>query len=301
MTSEHEQKRKIIEAIREKYQNLTFPDGVTKSPLYHGRRERVKIDGQYAVIGHVGDEEQVFAPAVSKQYKIVPHEIALHNLVQEMTDHGIDLKEYGEPIITPTLHADGGRLQIQIAFPDAVHTVKTENHAKGRKIHPKATLWNSYDLSKGFRVSFEGIDEVCTNGMVGYKIQFATNKKHRLNLDVTKQMAALPDGLKAFSEQVNVWQDWAKQRLSRLEAMAVVDALPFGEKHQEKILALPEVGTGETLDEWLKGDDVNLYRLNGIATQFLTHEVESEMVRVDKGPKIAKVFHNIDDILRKAA
>jgi len=129
--------------------------------------------------------------------------------------------------------------------------------------------------------------------MVGYKVQFATKKKHRLNLVTSEQLKSLPQGMAAFSEQVNVWQDWANKQMKAIEAEMLVDALPFGERHTADILALPEIGSGETLEDWLRNDSVNTYRLNSIVTQFLTHEIESEMVRTDKGQKVAQVFHSM--------
>ena len=74
--------------------------------------------------------------------------------------------------------------------------------------------------------------------------------------------------------------------------------LPFGPKYSEKILALPQVGSGQTIEKWLTADNLNLWEFNSILTQFITHEIESEMVRVRSGEAVAKVLHKFADRVR---
>jgi hypothetical protein len=112
-----------------------------------------------------------------------------------------------------------------------------------------------------------------------------------LNLEVTSEVLGIPEGMDEFADQVGIWQDWAKKAIAKEEAEVLMDALPFGARHQEEILALPQAGTGDTMQEWLNSGSVNVYDMDGIYTEFLTHEVDSEMVRVSKGEDIARIFH----------
>jgi len=293
-----EEKAAVIQMIREKYSDIEFPDPYL-SPLWYGRQNPVLIEDRFAVMGQFGDDDPFsYVQGVSNQYNLVHHEETLHHIIQVLAEAGG--KEYGEPIITPLLIDDGAKMKVDISFPKAIHKIQVEGMNKGRPVNPTATMWNSYDTSKLFGLEFGGTDEVCSNGMVGYKLQMSVRKKHRMNLDVGNQAKALLEGMNNFSEQIGAWQEWAKQSIAAQDANNIMEALPFGKKHKEEILLLPEIGTGETLESWMRKDKVNVYRLNGITSQFLSHEVDSVMVRAEKGVKVAKVFHNMDAVLSNA-
>jgi len=297
-----EERNRVIEDVRQRYSNVIFPD-VFLSPAWYGRSNPTIIEDRFAVVGLVKDEDGVeqevpFAVGVSDQYNLIHHEEAIHHIEKVLAKD--EAKEYGKAVIMPEMIGDGERMKVGIKFPDAVYLIQTEGKAKGRPVEPVALMWNSYDTSKLFGLAFGGTDQICTNGMIGHKVQLSVRKKHRLNLDVEMQASALLDGMAQFSMQASVWQSWARESIKAQDAEDLLEALPFGEKHKEEILMLPEVGTGETLESWMKDGKVNLYRLNGITTQFLSHEVESVMVRADKGPKIAKVFHDRETIWRNA-
>jgi hypothetical protein len=281
----------IIQDVRSRYPN-DFPD-VYFSPIWYGRKQKEQAEGHLLIVADVPDRDdegnmvgrfrEIYKPCTD-QYKLVRHEVAIHLFEQALKDERMD--PYGKPVIEVSLHGDGRRCYVEALFPNCHFEIR-----KGEKLEPKAGIKNSNDLSLEFCKWFGGRAQVCANGMIAFKINQISNKKHRLNLEVTSEVLGIPEGMDEFADQVGIWQDWAKKAIAKEEAEVLMDALPFGARHQEEILALPQAGTGDTMQEWLNSGSVNVYDMYGIYTQFLTHEVDSEMVRVSKGEDIARIFH----------
>lgn len=276
-----EKEQEIIAEVRARYPDVKFPHVYT-SPVYWGRDGREKIKNKWAVIGVV-DEEYIPYDVVGDEYLLLPHEIALYHFETKLGE----LDGFGKPEITLELYNDGARFRARADFPEVKFTIE-----KGRPVSPRADLWNSNDRSKLFRLEFGANGLVCLNGLVAYRVKQAVSQKHRQSLDVDKTMATLAEGMQGFAHQVGVWKDWARMNFEKAEAETLLEALPFGDRHKEKILALPQVGTGETLESWMNKGKINIWNMHGIVTQFLTHEIKSEMVRVEKSSKVAEKFHH---------
>ncbi|RLD58108.1 MAG: hypothetical protein DRI97_03950, partial [Bacteroidetes bacterium] len=181
-------------------------------------------------------------------------------------------------------------------FPECKEELKP-----GRPLTPKAGVRNSNDLTLEFSRWFGAMELVCANGMVAFKINQSASKKHRQNLDIDFEIKGVIEGMNDFAEQTDIWKNWVDVQLASADAEVIMAALPFGSRHNEEILALPETGTGDKVSDWLAGGKVNLYDMYGIYTQFLTHNVESDMVRVTKGEEVARVFHNYEQVLQRSA
>jgi hypothetical protein len=285
MEMEMEKEQEIIAEVRERYPNAKFPHVYT-SPVYWGRNGREKINNRWAVIGVV-DEEYIPYDVVSEEYLLLPHEIALYHFEEKLAQ----LDGFGKPKIMLEFYNRGARFRARADFPKAKFTIEEGRVEKGKSVSPRADLWNSNDRSKLFRLEFGANELVCSNGLVAYKVKQAISQKHRQSLNVESTMETLVEGMQGFANQVGTWKDWARMNFEKAEAETLFEALPFGERHREKILALPQVGTGETLESWMNKGKINVWNMHSIITQFLTHEIKSEMVRVEKNSKVAEKFH----------
>jgi len=272
----------IIADVRSRYPKVSFPD-VYRSPLWYGRSGKIPIEDYHAIIGSIDGEEHVYANSVSKEYKIVTHEESLHLLENSLAS----IDNFGKPVIKSVLmHQNGAKMCARVEFPDCQLEIKD-----GKKVSPRVDNWNSYDLSKMYGLSWGAVEQVCTNGMVAYRVKSTISAKHRQNLDIGAEIHALTEGIAEFGGQIDEWQRWSKINLAPPKVDTIMEILPFGTRHTEKILALPQIGTGLTIEKWLTGGKVNLWDMNSIITQFLTHEIESELVRVKKGEEVAKILH----------
>jgi hypothetical protein len=98
--------------------------------------------------------------------------------------------------------------------------------------------------------------------------------------------------LLVFGDQVDSWRKWTELQVPEEVYNNVWDELPFSKAEREKIEALPEIGTQKLLSHQLKTNDVDLWFFNSMLTQFATHEVKSEVRRIDLEPAIARVMEN---------
>ena len=68
---------------------------------------------------------------------------------------------------------------------------------------------------------------------------------------------------------------------------------------------MPETGTGVRLKDMVEGkEDVSMWQLNSLATQFLSHELDLTPARVKREETFTKTMHKInrsDDFFRRAA
>jgi hypothetical protein len=112
-------------------------------------------------------------------------------------------------------------------------------------------------------------------------------------------IGALEPTFQKYGEQLEIWETWGETLIKPTAVDELIIGSGFGSKHQEEILALPEKSTGETVQDWIDAGDVNVMNLYNVLTQFTTHELESEMVKVRRGEQIASTFETFD--FRRAA
>jgi|GEM_PF-2431759 len=276
-------RQEIIQDVRGRYPNVIFPD-VYRSPLWYGRSGKEPIKGYSAIIGAFGDEEHVYANSASEEYLIVNHEESIYQLERSLA--GLT-NGFGKPLIKEVRLIDNGaKMRTRVEFPECELEVRA-----GKKISPRIDNWNSYDLSKMYGLSWGAMELVCSNGMVAYRVKASVGARHRQDLNISAEIEAIMTGIQEFGGQVDEWKRWGKIKVAKPDFEGIMEVLPFGTRHTEKILALPQTGSGDTIEQWLIGDKLNLWEMHSIMTQFLTHEVESELVRVKKTEEVAKVFH----------
>jgi hypothetical protein len=273
--------------VRSKYPNVYFPEPVLE-PIWYGRRDHVRVMDKRAIVDQASENRTVFG-ICSDQYKIVPFEDTI-SLVQQTVD---GITGFGKIDVNPHTYLDGARLRVGISFPDKKTLI-----TKVDSIVPKMDVFSSHDLSTKLMGKFGAFQLKCTNGMGVWKTfkQFA--KRHLQNLFLEELGISIGEGLEVFDVQIGLWKKWAETKISQKFYEEIWSDLPFSLAEKAKIEVLPEIDTKMLISEALKSNDLNLWGLNSVLTQFATHEVSSELRRIQLEPEIAKSMELAYNILR---
>lgn len=274
------ERQETIERVRQKYPDIPFPN-VYLDHVWRGIDGKQHIEGKSAIVVNYKGEENVSA-ICSDQYKLVEHEVAVDHFEKVVNS----FEEYGKPLINISLLSHGAKLNCTATFPECTTKVGKD------KLAPRAGVRNSVDMAWEYESWFGGMVERCTNGLLMFKKLINGKQKHRLTLDLNEHMENMALGMSRMSEQYQIWNSWTKLQLNRVQTDTILEALPVSEKQVEKILELPETGSGMVLKERLnKGHSVSGWDLNSVVTQFMTHEVKDSASKVDKEGAVSDALH----------
>ena len=269
----------VKEGVRERYPNVSFPNPVLE-PVWYGRRNLKRIPGERAIVdqnnGHVMN-------LCSDQYKLVHYEEII-KMVEDTISH---IDSYGKIVLCPHIMHDGGKMRLTMKFPEAQHLVKAE------AILPKIDVLTSYDLSYKLMGKFGAFILRCTNGMGVWKNfrQFA--RKHLLSLNILELEQTIVEGLGIFGLQVDNWSKWSDQVIDLDTYNGIWEVLPFSAKERERIEILPETATNLKIEDALKQKELTVWDLNSVLTQWNSHEIKSDVRRIDLEPIIAQAMENL--------
>ena len=290
MMEKFQTKKETIQEVREMFPSSIFPD-VEEQMIAHYSRgtelsEATLMSNKSILIGTFPDDTEKVPyeyGIISKQYNVVTHEEAIKSMIDILPD----FPEFGQPKYSIRIFDDGAKMKFNVDFPE----IDTTDIAENDPVAMRLTGQNSYDLAWEYRFAIEAFMLICSNGLMGFQKLGGYNNRHKnsLNLDYSGNVVAGAMG--AFSEQTKIWKTWADKQLGVTEFKEIVDGLPFGRRHTQEILELPIIQKDVTLKELGMSGKVSLWDVNLAASQFLTHEVESEMVKADKGEKLAKYLH----------
>ena len=269
--------------VRERFSDLEFPD-VTLEPVWYGRRGKEQIKGRMAVVGRFGDgSEYSYSIASEQDYKVITHEEVLSSIMD--TANRL-VEQYGEYHIKPTLLKDGARMSVNLEFPK-LEGVPIE---VGDLVQVRATAKNSYDMFWRYSLGIGATQLKCTNGAVAFKLMGGMNGKHLQSLDTNTMVQKLNQSFEQFHIQTDEWRRWTEIAIDEEVSKKLWEALPFGEKHREEILALPMPQTQSSVIELMQRKELTAWRMHSAVTQFLSHNVASDMVRIEKTEEIERVF-----------
>lgn len=294
--------------IHERFPNVDWPELTQERVTVMGYD--IPIPGVYSnsILEKVEETDEYYDDAVkyfdgklprhvafcSDQYNFIPYEVATKEFLNFVDSYD----QWGKPKINIHIFNGGSRMKAEAVFNEHVETLKSTVE-KGKDIAPVGGFYHGIGLDWVFRVWAGALRLICTNGMVGHHLNIELRKKHKSTLDIGEMIGALAPTFDKYSEQIAIWSQWGEIDISEPTVEDLLAASGFGTKHQEEILALPETSTGETLEEWLRGGKVNVLNLYNVLTQFTTHEIDSDMVRVRRGEDIAKAFETFN--FKKAA
>jgi hypothetical protein len=272
--------------IRNRYPETYFPNPVLE-PVWYGRREHTRIAEKKAIIDQNLREGQV-KPTVfgicSDQYKIIHYE----DICQMVEDTVGVIKDFGKIELVPYSYLDGARFRVGMKFPE-----KKISIVKGDDIIPKVEIFSSYDLSTMLKGRFGAFQLKCTNGMGVWKTFKKFAKRHLQNLFLKDLKVSIIEGMDTFGLQAKMWKEWTALKIPQTMYDELWTDLPFSPTEKDRIEALPEIGTKLLLPDALKSKDLNLWSLNSVLTQFSTHEVKSELRRIELESILARSMENI--------
>ena len=265
--------------VRNRYKNLVFPDPVLE-PIWYGRRPETKIEGKFAIVDQ-GENETVFG-ICSDQYQVVHYEDIIS--LTEKVFKEVQSKQ-GKIEIMPCIIDQGRKMRISATMLEAKYEIK-----KGDIINPTVTVRTSYDLGWRFSSVFGAFRLICTNGAKAGITFDRFAKKHMQSLEPTMMVDSILKGMELYNAQVAQWKQWTKTKVPELIYTELWTALPFSEGEKEKIEKTVEMGSKNTLEDKKWRDQINLWDLHSVMTQYVTHEVKSEVRKNDLETDIARVF-----------
>ena len=269
MQKEKEAKRA---EIRKRFP-ANWPNPVLEE-IYYGRFGKQFVEGKKLILDAItGNQFDV----VSDKYGVVHHEDVLDNLLEATP------KEFGIPEVDLTFWKDGARFRATATFPD----LKDFEIKKNDKVKPRVVFRNSYDRSTFLRLEFGAEQLVCSNGLVAYQTEDSTSQKHIGEINIKNLSDIIKDKVSNFAEQMGIWQKWTELPIQD-DLVVIAKKMPFSAKEQEKLLALPLMGSeGKSLKGL--GSQATLWDLNSAATQFAKHEIKGLQRSFDLERDIAKV------------
>jgi len=274
-----EQTESRREEIRAMYPDTYFPRP-TMEPLWFGRRPTNLISDQKVLIDQ--NNGKVLS-IVSDRYKVVHYE----DVTDMVTNIVNTIKGYGQIQIVPRSLKEGQRFQIQLKFPEMQKSVK-----KLDNIIPKIEVFSSLDLSMKLIGRFGAFRQLCTNGMGVWELFKRFSRRHLVSLSLNDLGHTIDEGLGNFNNQIIEWKNWADQIVPLELYNGIWQHLPFSDHEKEKIEVLREIGSTKTIKEALPQKELTFWDLNNLLTQFVSHEIKSEIRKIDLEPEIARVIES---------
>lgn len=280
-----QQTAEIRQEVAERY-NLQFPD-VVLEPVWWGRRPTNRADDRFAI---VDQREGHLFNICTGIYKPVYHEELIY-MVEEASNK---LPEFGKPTINVQLLADGGKLRVEVKFTEVEYDINP-NRPGGDIVNPTIDVFSSYDLGWKYGGQFGAYRLICSNGAKVGTIFDSFKKRHLTSLDPMELSTTISSGMIKFSDQTDLWKNWATQKMLPKVYNDMWEELPFSAPEKEKIEMLPEAGTKLLLPEALKSGDLTRWDFFNVVTQYATHEIKSEIRRIEIQPTITRVFEKFQN------
>lgn len=249
--------------VRDRYPNIPFPN-VYHDALWRGIGAREKVEGKQCIVME-RDSIQIVAGICSDDYMLIPHEWAVHRFEEALKG----MPQFGEPKINIGLYADGAKLRVKADFPEVKVKIGHD------PINPRAGIKNSYDLSMEWESWFGAMVLRCTNGLLMFKKLSNGGGKHRMSLDLQGNINQMLTGMEKLDQQYGIWNKWFEIQMDETQAMEMLETSPLSDKQVENVLALPELGTHDSIKQWFeKGKKISGWFLNSIVTQYMEHEMD---------------------------
>ena len=284
MQEKFAKQQEIVAEIHETFPEISFPEIEEQLLARYSRGEDITsskiMNNKSLIVGNFHGVEHEYG-IISGQYKTVLHEEALHSAMQSVRAVEDIL---GKADIKVNVFADGARMKFTMDFPEYEKVPVAINDPVGLRISGT----NSYDLGLEYRLMTEALVLKCLNGLIGGDVLEKYNSRHKGTLSLETSTNIVQQATIAFKKQTDIWNEWSKMALEATPFREIYEGLPFGEKHSKDILQLPIIQKEDCLANLVKAGQATLWDISLATSQFLTHEVESEMVRMDKGMRVAK-------------
>lgn len=271
-----------VSGIREKYPDVQWPTPILE-PIFYGRLDKNLITGRKLILDKKTNTQ---FDIVSDQYQMIFHEEVLANLLDAIPE------EFGDPVIKVNLFKSGARANFTATFPEL-----KQFELKGSATEVEYHLKNSYDRSSFLNYSYGLKELVCSNGLRAFREKEKMSAKHIGRKITSFQLEnKIKNSLERISESHKIWLRWSEMKLKEFDVIHFVEALPYSEKEQKTLLALPIINhSNESLNS-LKNKST-VWSVMSAGTQ-MVHEIKSEERKLDIEEKLPGIIQNL---VKKAA
>lgn len=277
-----QQVNEIVQEVRANHPDINWHDRFA-SPLYVGASKRQLTD-KVAIMSSPYKDEDMDPVCIGiggkESYDLLADEVVLYYM-----EKMIPTLEYGEGKLTH--HVGLERARFTWDFP-----LMEKKMAKvGDIISLRINMVNGSDVMTKLRGEAGGLCLKCLNGMTGFNNGIKIGMNHR-NLNLDSIFSSLRKSSNLFSEQMENWNKLAEETIAAPEMEEFMTLSGWGGRYAEEIRALPLLNQDKvTVDSLLstKGE-VSAWSLYSAMTQFLTHNVKSEEVRVQRSNQVERAF-----------
>lgn len=221
---------------------------------------------------------------VSEQYQLVQHLDAINSTLDHIPP------EFGLNKVQVITSPDGGRIWAKFCSKDNIEILP------GDELTFQATLQNSADTSKVYRMLSQVLRLVCTNGLMVPDKRFdqvSIKKIHKGNMEIGDQVQTFFDNMDENLKAVGMWKRYANMKMETPQLEEVFDKLKSGPRVQDEILGLTLRGERTSVNHLLQNGNLNAWNVYGAFTQRLTDSDSLETVKINQGIKISEVFDEI--------
>lgn len=269
----------------EQIDELIFPNAGMRH-VAHMVRDVKPIPNYRAIVDK--DTDRTFA-IVKSGYKILKHE----EVIRQMDELCTEFPEYGKPTREIWMGNHGGRMKTRWTFNDIDFVIGNLPDGKPDIVHPTMEAFASYDTSLAQQMIMGGFRTVCSNGMIVGKILAKYKKKHTASLDIERARMVLTEGMRDYSDTVDLWLSYA-EREAELSEINCYDALGFNadEKRnvEAKIKSLGKVKKWDDEEPDNRVVSIDAWTLLNIFTEEATHRIPDVNRQLKVQQNISKAF-----------
>jgi hypothetical protein len=274
------------EFLAEAIPGIHFPE-LELQPLYFG--QGTVHPTKKALVGVLDGNPYLYAEP-SGRYQIVRHEEVAANTMDFIESS--ELKDmYGKPVFVPKLWDNGAKMKMTVNFPESQMAVDTPRGSVF--VSPRISLINSYDLSMKLNILFEALQLVCSNGMMAMRAIAGSQKRHMVGIDVAKQLGLIAPALENYPNQMLAWSKLSRIDMPSQQFEEWIPNLPFGQGAVDNLMHLPIIGSlssHDTLYKQFVNGKIGMWDAHNAVTQYITHEITSEDVRLNKSELAEDAF-----------
>lgn len=270
--------------VRQAHPEINWHDRWT-TPIFGGPGRNIPMPGKVMLLSKPvkGDLNSTTAVGIGSKefYSMLPDEVILYEMEKLIPSTSL-----GEYKLTGSV--DSAKSRFEFLFP----TMEKKLAKVGDRIAMKLWAKNGSDAKTTFKVGVGALDLKCLNGMMGYSAHFTDTMKHKTGtLDLGAMYNNLQSSSDMFDKELERWDAMIDHHIDKGELEGIWTATEFGPKHQETILSLPLLNKeNQTVNQYLEKGELNAWTLYSAMTQFLTHNVDSEMVRLKKAPLVERAL-----------
>lgn len=230
------------------------------------------------------------------EYKLVSHQDMITK-TRKLIKAAPGLGDYETKIC---IDGEGERMRTTFTFSQA--PVKFNNGGREEIINPTVELLNSYDRSWKNTLMVGAQRLVCTNGMTIGESWGKFKKRHIRSLEFEEAQQVLEGGLEKVEQAAIEWKNWGSEQMETKAVEQVLDKMDLSNKERQLLTEEEEVSTQLSIEDWLlfqelemRPDRVKLmtrWVFYNAITQFITHQVGSELRRLQLQNRVTDLFYN---------